>query len=117
KNDVDYGMLVKYYGSSTKEEQRALLTGHLSRPGQAADDRQPGHGAYLHELRGAAEPDHADEHAALHAPDQRLLQEDREPDRSRQPSLRLLQLLPRPQDARHDARRGSRYHRPRLETP
>ena len=50
--------------------------------------------------RRAPEPDHADGDAAVHAPDQRVLQEGREPRRDGQPALHVLQLRARPQVAR-----------------
>ena len=72
--DVDYSQLIKLYGSEPEGEKRyspAKCLGH----DPEADHRRPGPQARQHILRGAAEPHDADEHASVHAPDQRFQQE------------------------------------------
>ena len=73
--------------------------------------RRPRPGADLDQLRRAAEPDDADGHAPLHAADQRVLQEGREPRARRQPALHALQLRPAPPDAQMHAGEGGRRGR------
>ena len=72
QNDVDYRLLIKVLRPHDVRGEHALLPGCLPRTGKAADDRQPRPGSHLNELRRAAEPHHAHEHAPVHALDQRF---------------------------------------------
>ena len=71
--DVDYAQLVKLYGEAPR------LRSATARPSASAAakrrHRRPRPEAYQHELCRAPEPHDADAHAAVHAADQRLLEE------------------------------------------
>ena len=98
--DVDYAMIHKIYGAATGAgDERRYSPGRLHRHREAHRHRQPGRGQGVHELRRAPEPHHADGHAALHPPDQRVQQEGREPGARRVAALHALQLRPAAQDA------------------
>src|SRR6185437_10488991 len=71
------------------------------------DHGQPGESRRFHVLRRASESDHAHVHAPVHAPNQWVQQEDREPRACRCSALHVLQLRAHPQDAARDARDGS----------
>ena len=72
--DVDYAMLIKLYGRLGQERARRATAPPMH--GHARDDhRRPRPGAHQHQLRRAPEPHDADEHAAVHAADQRILKE------------------------------------------
>ena len=61
-----------------------------------ASDGTPRPDAHLYELRGAPEPQYADEYAAIHPLDQRPLEEDRKYGLCRRSLLHVLQLRPHP---------------------
>ena len=91
--DIDYGMLVKLYGAETDgqgHERKYSLS--ECRRAQGYNHRQPRSQARLDELHRAAQSHHADEHAALHAADERVQQESREPLPRAGALLRVLQL-------------------------
>ena len=90
--DVDYAMLIKYYGIDPNE-------GRFSPP-KVLDEEvriisgNPDPDLHRHELRRAQQPKHADGHASFHPPDQRLLQEGREPCGSGRTQLHVHELRP-----------------------
>ena len=105
--DVDYAMLVKMYGNTDQNEvpaHRRYSPGQCKRGGACDRDWLTGPGQDQHQLRRAGQPDHADEHAALHAADQRFLQEAGEPRRLVRDVEPLVQLRPCPPD--HQAHPG-----------
>src|SRR5439155_21812206 len=55
----------------------ALLTAKVCRDAEGSEVGRARRRTYLHELRGAAEPEHAHGDAALHETDERVLEEDR----------------------------------------
>jgi hypothetical protein len=87
--DVDYGQEVKFY------EAEPIGPGRSSPPKVASRDRavivgDPDPSPYLDKPSRAPELDHEDEHATVHAADQRVLKEGREPACSRGAPLRAL---------------------------
>ena len=91
--DVDYAMLVKIYGADAGGRQGPLQPRRMHRRSSKERDRgQPGSGARQHVLRRAAEPHDADAHAPLHAADQCVLKEIREPRAHGRALHRLVQL-------------------------
>ena len=102
--DIDYAMLVKYYGDAPQGQRRyspAVCTGAT----RMRVHRRSRRVAHQHQLRRAPEPDDADVDAALHSADERLLEEGREPRPRTGALLCLVQLLSRTQDApRHPPR-------------
>ena len=107
--DVDYAMLVKLYGKGGNEQQPDTRYSPLGvyRGAEESHHRQPGSGSGEHVLRGAAEPHHAHEHAAVYPADQCILEEAREPLPRDSPALHVLQFLPRPWLAARHAGHGS----------
>lgn len=77
--DVDYAQFVKLYGSEGGKGSEVPTAPPNAPASASAASKQPGRGARFDQLCRASEPDHADAHAPLHAPYQRLLKEDREP--------------------------------------
>ena len=73
-----------------------------------------GQEAHLYQLRGASEPNHADEDAALYPANERILQKARKSPLGRGASLHALQLLPRASDLTSYSGDGSGNHRSRL---
>ena len=73
--DVDYSQLVKLYGTAVENETR-YSPGNVSRVRSEDGHGRPGPEAHLDQLRGAAEPHHADEHAPVHQTHERVLKED-----------------------------------------
>ena len=72
--DIDYAMLIKHFGNAPEGQRRyspAVCTGATKKP-VTGDPRRCAH---QHQLRRAPEPHDADEHAPVHAADQRLLEE------------------------------------------
>ena len=91
--DVDYAMLTKIYKTEDVEQKKELVSGDLD-----PDIR-------LHIPGRATKPHPAHVVAALHAQDQRLLQEADQPRLSRGPPLPALQLYPHSPELAHDASR------------
>ena len=95
---IDYAQLVKLYSGSADGEpqlQPARVRGRGSDPYYGRPGRIP----YQHITRRAPEPQYPNVHAALHPPDQRLLQE------GLQPELRdrHVRVPPQLRAAAHDA--------------
>jgi hypothetical protein len=72
--------------------------------------RQSGTSAYLDELCRTTEPYHADEHAAVHAADERLFKKGCEPRAFGRDPLHALQLHSYPSEPTGHARNGVRSH-------
>ena len=83
------------------------------RDAQAPHRGQPRFQRRQHLLRRAADPRHADADVPLHAADQCVLQEVREPHAHGRALHPLVQLHPHPQDAARHPRHGSRSERDR----
>jgi transposase-like protein len=96
KDDVDYAMLVKLYGTEPKVSQSARYSpGVCIGAERHVVSGNPDKKHISTVLRRAAEPDDAHVDAAVHAADQRLLKEGREPGRRCVAALRLLQRFVR----------------------
>ena len=94
---VDYSQLIKLYGAPQETQTRyspAQCQGTISKSITGTPRPQ----AHQHELRGTSEPHDADEHAPVHAADERLLEKAYEPRAPRLALLRALQFLPGTQD-------------------
>ena len=117
--DVDYAQLQKNYAGTPTEGARPASVRyspqHHRQRDQGGNKRQPGPEAREHVLHRTPEPHHADEHAPVHALVEWLFQEDREPRSRRGLALRVLQLLPRSQNAACHASDGSGAHGSRVE--
>lgn len=88
-----------------------VLPGAVSRGRPFAGRRGARARPDLDQLRRASEPQSADGRAALHAPDQRVLEEARQPRSPRGAVVRLVQLLPAARDPADDAGAGGRADR------
>ena len=120
--DVDYAMIIKEYGNpadddGSKQAHRRYSPGIVNGVEKiVVVVSQPG--PDQHQLRGAEQPDAADEHAALHQADERLLEEAGPPRADGLGLPRLLQLVSAPQDAGQDppdTGDGGRADRPGME--
>jgi helix-turn-helix protein len=101
--DIDYAVLEKIYKTDPAIPAGRYSPASLHRGQEAPRRRRPRSAPSLNVLRRAPEPYDADAHAPLHAPDERLFQEGREPRQRGRASLRLLQPRQNPQDPAHDA--------------
>src|SRR5712672_208120 len=103
--DADYAMLNKIFATDYAGAGR--YSAQVHRRDQEPDHGQPGPGPYQHVLCRTPEPDHAHANAPVHPADQCVLQEVREPLPRAGAVLRVLQFLPRPQDAWRNPGDGS----------
>ena len=94
--DVDYAQLVKIYGTRPERCAGPLQPAECIGARKQRDRRQPESGARQHVLCRAAEPQDADAHAPLHAADQCLLKEGREPRAHGRAVHDVLQFRPHP---------------------
>jgi hypothetical protein len=105
--EIDYAVLQKIYGNESNPEKRyspAVCLG--CKVENVTGEPEPK--AHFNVLRRAPEPHDADVDASVHAPDECVQQESREPSRGgRRPILHVLQLWARASDAPRDARDGS----------
>ena len=106
--EVDFGQLVEVYSTPGEAEQRRYSPPQCKAAHRVLVTGEPNEGVHLYQLRRAAEPQHADEPASVHAAHQRLLEEADEPRLRRVPLLPVAQLLPAPRDAEDDSSAGGR---------
>ena len=105
-HEVDYAMLQKIYGDDPQAEKRynpAKCNGTQRIRIQGNPDPR----SRQHILRRTSEPHDADEHASVHAADERFLKEGREPRARHRAPLHALQLLPYPSVAARHSGNGS----------
>ncbi len=123
-NGVDFAQIIKTYGTPLDETERhrryspAVCTGAIKTPIMGNPDAEKISTSYVERQNLNMRM----QNAPVHALDERVQQEGREPRARGQPVLHVLQLLPAAHDAhqgqeRHqdDARHGSGAHRSRLE--
>ena len=112
--EIDYAILVKIYGHDGAPDTKY-------RPAECVDAKpiaitgKSEAASYLHELRGEAEFDDANEHATIYAADERILKESRKSGACSRAPLHALQFLPRPSDLARYSGNGSGCQRPRLD--
>ena len=106
--DVDYAQLVKLYGATSESAKGRYSPAECIGARKERDRRQSRPEAHQHVVFRALQSHDADAHAALHAADQCLLKEGREPRACGRPSHDVLQFRPRSSDAAHDACDGGR---------
>lgn len=87
--DVDYAVLHKIYGSSP-ESMKGKYSPAVHRNAKAPYRRRPGFEACQHVLCGAQQPDYADAHAPLNAPDKRHFKEGGKPRLCRGASIDVI---------------------------
>src|SRR5579871_5932311 len=116
--DVQFGQLVKQYEMKKIKNRKGIVIGEQQKNYKGAikvamtsEHRRKRH---QHELRGALELDRAHGDASLPPKDERLFQVAPPPPRRGVAARRVLQSLPRPRNAAHDARNGTRGDRSRL---
>jgi hypothetical protein len=111
--DVDFAQLVKHYGAESKPENHryspAVCTGAEKIVRTGNPDMKHVSTSYVERSNLTAHVD-----APVHAPDERLQQEGREPHPRDRAPLHALQLCPRASDASRDARDGGRRDGSRL---
>ena len=100
--DIDYAMLQKIYGNVGRRPAAATARRSASAARSRVIEGAPRSAAHLDQLRRASEPHDAHAHAPVHATDQRLLEEGREPRACGRAALHVLQLLHAPQSASPD---------------
>ena len=113
--NIDYAMLVKLFGETPAGPGRyspPACIGIEMRPIMG----DPDDGARVDLVRRAPEPHDAHVDAPLHAADERVLKEVREPRARGRAALHALQLLPRAPDAPRDAGDGRGAHGSRVGT-
>ena len=97
--DVDYAQLVKLYGAAPESAKGRYSPAECIGARKDADRGQPRSEARQHVLCRAPEPHHADADAPVHAADQCVLEEIREPHAHGRALHRLVQLREAAQDA------------------
>ena len=107
--DVDYGQVVKFYEAVPVGRSR-YSPPHVVGAERSVIVGKPRSGSYLDEPDRAAELDHADEHASVHAADECILKEDREPSRRGLFAFRALQFRAHASNFASDASNGGWCH-------
>ena len=111
--DVDYAMLIKVYGSDGGEAaHRRYSPGQMNGSERIVVSGLAGPGQDQHQLRRTAESHRAHVTAALHPPDQWVLEEAGESRPRGSDLLHVVQLRPQAPDAEDDAGAGGGRHRP-----
>ena len=113
---ADYAMLVKLYGDAAgsgpeKRYSPAVCTGAKKVPISGMPEKKHVSTSYVERQNLTMR----NEHAPVHAADERLLEKDRQPYPRAVALLRVLQLRPSAQDTTHVASDGRWHQRPALE--
>ena len=106
--DIDYAMLVKIYGASSESAKGRYSPAECIGAQKDRIEGKPDMRTCQHVLQRALQSHDADAQSPLYSPDERVLQEIREPRAHGRDLCRLVQLDPHPQDAARYAGDGRR---------